>query len=257
MDIEAQKPANFESLSADVAQRLETVSTHVVTIRKTIALPDNRGATPLASRRLKTAVDEGAEELKRISPLVRWLTNWEVSELSATQKFKQDKLAKEFGAILNEFRSLQQQAIAKEKQWAQAARVALEDESKPATERTPLMGSSGSQQKQAQVLDTVNQDELNLQTTLIEDREHEIQGIERGVAEINAIFKDLGTLVGEQGAQLDSVEENISNFATNTENASKQLLRASESQKKRRYWSCFVLVVLLVVLGVILLAVLA
>lgn len=41
--------------------------------------------------------------------------------------------------------------------------------------------------------------ELEFQETLIAEREAEIRDIETGIHELNDIFRDLGTIVSEQG----------------------------------------------------------
>lgn len=44
--------------------------------------------------------------------------------------------------------------------------------------------------------------ELAHQESLIQERENEIREIETGIHELNEIFRDLGTLVTEQGSML-------------------------------------------------------
>lgn len=44
--------------------------------------------------------------------------------------------------------------------------------------------------------------DLAFQETLIQERETEIREIETGIHELNEIFRDLGTLVIEQGGML-------------------------------------------------------
>jgi syntaxin 7 len=123
----------------------------------------------------------------------------------------------------------------------------------PPDERSPLL--SQQQHQQSHVLDIVNQEEVDFQTDLIAEREADIASIQRGVREVNTIFRDIGALVSEQGIQIDSVEENISNVASSTQGASKQLVAADAYQRKRRKWSCIVLVVLTVMLLVVVLIV--
>ncbi len=47
--------------------------------------------------------------------------------------------------------------------------------------------------------------ELTFQESVIQEREDEIREIEAGIHELNEIFRDLGTLVTEQGEMLGSV----------------------------------------------------
>lgn len=47
--------------------------------------------------------------------------------------------------------------------------------------------------------------ELDFQETLIAEREAEIRDIESGIHELNDIFRDLGTIVSEQGGLIGEV----------------------------------------------------
>ena len=58
-------------------------------------------------------------------------------------------------------------------------------------------------QRQAQILQTqLSPQELAFQESLIQEREAEIREIETGIHELHEIFRDLGTLVTEQGDML-------------------------------------------------------
>ena len=58
-------------------------------------------------------------------------------------------------------------------------------------------------QRQAQILQTqFSPQELAFQESLIQEREAEIREIETGIHELHEIFRDLGTLVQEQGGML-------------------------------------------------------
>ena len=58
-------------------------------------------------------------------------------------------------------------------------------------------------QRQAQIFQTqLSPQELAFQESLIQEREAEIQEIETGIHELHEIFRDLGTLVQEQGGML-------------------------------------------------------
>lgn len=60
-------------------------------------------------------------------------------------------------------------------------------------------------QRQAQILQNqLSPQELVFQESLIQEREEEIREIETGIHELSEIFRDLGTLVQEQGGMLGS-----------------------------------------------------
>lgn len=49
--------------------------------------------------------------------------------------------------------------------------------------------------------------DLAYQESLVHERENEIREIETGIHELNEIFRDLGTLVQEQGGMLGALSE--------------------------------------------------
>ncbi len=62
---------------------------------------------------------------------------------------------------------------------------------------------SSPQQRQAQLLQQqLSPHELAYQESLIQEREQDIREIETGIHELSEIFRDLGTLVEQQGGML-------------------------------------------------------
>ncbi|EIW69616.1 hypothetical protein TREMEDRAFT_30655, partial [Tremella mesenterica DSM 1558] len=101
----------------------------------------------------------------------------------------------------------------------------------------------------------VSTQELEFQETLIAEREAEIREIESGIHELNDIFRDLGTIVVEQGGLIDNIESNIVSVAQNTSSAAEELTTAHEYQRKAGRRMACLLIILVVVVLVILLAV--
>jgi hypothetical protein len=59
------------------------------------------------------------------------------------------------------------------------------------------------EQRQAQILQAqLSPHELAYQESLIQEREAEIREIETGIHELQEIFRDLGTLVNQQGGMI-------------------------------------------------------
>eukprot|EP00922_Rhytidocystis_sp_ex-Travisia-forbesii_P051861 GHVS01076992.1.p1 GENE.GHVS01076992.1~~GHVS01076992.1.p1 ORF type:complete len:313 (-),score=56.39 GHVS01076992.1:205-1143(-) len=85
-------------------------------------------------------------------------------------------------------------------------------------------------------------------------RSEELSRIAQSVAELHSIFKDLATLVIDQGTLLDRIDYNIEQVVVQTSDANVQLRKAEESQKSARAGQCigvlvaaiFVLIIILV-----------
>ncbi|SCV05715.1 LANO_0H13586g1_1 [Lachancea nothofagi CBS 11611] len=133
------------------------------------------------------------------------------------------------------------------------------------TENTPLLKASNEQLQQEQQLQTqsqqtqeqisgVSQDELNFHTLIQEERSEELGRIHSAVQEVNAIFHQLGSLVREQGEDVDNIDNNISGLAGNLQRANEQLGKAEQSQRKRNRCGIVALIIIVVVVLVVVLA---
>ena len=129
-------------------------------------------------------------------------------------------------------------------------------------ELTPLLldknenGRGRQQQEQIQEQEeNINKTELQYHILLTQERNREIEQVTEGILEVNSIFKDLNQLVQEQGAQLNTIEDNVLQLHGNTQQADRELQKAHEYQKSRGKWGCILLVALCIVVLIIVLAV--
>ncbi|XP_033626566.1 syntaxin-16-like isoform X1 [Asterias rubens] len=91
--------------------------------------------------------------------------------------------------------------------------------------------------------------------TVVEQREKEITHIVQSIVDLNEIFRDLASMVVEQGTVLDRIDYNVDKTATKVEQGLKQLQKAEKYQKKnRKMFIIMILSVILIVLIIILIA---
>ena len=81
----------------------------------------------------------------------------------------------------------------KQKDFVNKRREAIEEEQAEHEATHP-------RQEQQQGIQLLDNAEVEFNEQLIEEREQEIQGIEQGIIELNEIFRDLGSIVTEQGS---------------------------------------------------------
>lgn len=132
-------------------------------------------------------------------------------------------------------------------------------------EQTPLLLQEGQREQSPQQLqqhqlaeiqeDSVNQDELDFNSIIQRERSQQITRIHSAVQEVNAIFHQLGTLVNEQGEQVDSIDGNIGHLSHNMQKANEELNRADEHQRQRNRCGLITLVIMVVVVLIAVLAV--
>lgn len=126
-------------------------------------------------------------------------------------------------------------------------------------EQTPLLlqEEQEQQQSQTQVQDSSLQNEIDFNSIIQRERSQQINRIHSAVQEVNAIFHQLGSLVNEQGEQVDTIDGNIGHFSNNMHKATEQLNRADEHQRKRNRCGLITLVIMIVVVLVVVLAVIS
>ncbi|GAW16801.1 hypothetical protein ANO14919_062390 [Xylariales sp. No.14919] len=108
---------------------------------------------------------------------------------------------------------------------------------------------------QSALQQTTAQRLLHSNDAVIMQREREIEDIAQGIIELSDLFRDLQTMVIDQGTMLDRIDYNVERMATDVKAAEKELVVASGYQKKTTKRKLILLLILLIV-GVIILLVL-
>lgn len=63
---------------------------------------------------------------------------------------------------------------------------------------------------------------------IMREREEEIRGINRGMHQVNEIYKDLAHIVGSQQEQVDQIETQMEDAVTNADAGLTQVEKANE-----------------------------
>ena len=81
----------------------------------------------------------------------------------------------------------------------------------------------------------------------IAQREQEINDIAKGIIELADIFRDLQGMVIDQGTMLDRIDYNVERMATDVKGAEKELIVATNYQKRNTKRKILLLLLLLVI----------
>lgn len=98
------------------------------------------------------------------------------------------------------------------------------------------------------------QKQLHKNDAAIIQREREIEDIAQGIIDLSDLFRDLQTMVIDQGTMLDRIDYNVERMATDVQAAEKELNIASGYQKRTTKRK-IIFLLLLIVLGMIILLV--
>lgn len=85
------------------------------------------------------------------------------------------------------------------------------------------------QSPSAQLQATLQMEE-EVDINALQEREHAIRKIETDIVEVNQIFKDLATMVHEQGEVIDSIEANVETASIQVNEGAGQIAKAREYQ---------------------------
>jgi len=75
----------------------------------------------------------------------------------------------------------------------------------------------------------------------IKRREEEINSVVQSIQDLNTIFRDLASMVTEQGEVVDRIDYNIENTSIKVEQGLEQLKKASKYQKSNRKMKCILI----------------
>ncbi|KAL7610443.1 syntaxin-22 [Lactuca sativa] len=202
------------------------------------------------------------------------------SDVSASKKITDAKLAKDFQAVLKEFQKAQRLSAERETAYTPFVPQSSLPSRDPASEMD--LSSDKTQEQRVLLVDSKRQvlqliskgklqtnnffklfldffrqevllldNEIAFNEAIIEERDQGIQEIHNQIGEVNEIFKDLAVLVHEQGAMIDDIGTNIENSHAATSQAKSHLAKASKTQRSNSSMTCL----LLVILGIVLLIV--
>ncbi|KAI2643277.1 SNARE domain-containing protein [Xylaria nigripes] len=106
---------------------------------------------------------------------------------------------------------------------------------------------------QSALQQTTAQRQLHSNDAVILQREREIEEIAQGIIELSDLFRDLQTMVIDQGTMLDRIDYNVERMATDVKAAEKELVVASGYQKRTTKRKLILLLLLMIAAVIILL----
>jgi t-SNARE complex subunit (syntaxin) len=205
-DLEAQ-PASysdqttspeFTRLTKSISQRIFNITSNVALVHRYIGLLSTPRDTDKMRQSLMDTLAKTKDITKDLIPDIRTLSRWDAEEIGPSGKYEQQKLTGDFQKAATDFQNAQRLALEKQKDYVKEAKAAIDED----TEESPTTHQHSQQLQQQQGIQLLDNSEIEFNEQLIEEREQEIQGIEQGITELNEIFKDLATIVVEQGSQL-------------------------------------------------------
>lgn len=249
----------FTRSSQKIGTNIQKISQNVASIEKMV----NQLGTPQDSESLRTQLHQvhnyTSQLVKDTNRHLKELATLPQAENPSEQKQRKvlkERLTNQFSEALKDFQSAQRLEAQKEKESVMRARANSGLRGDPFQDLGS--GSAGSnlielaspvQNQQQSQMALQMEEEINL--TLLREREDAVRKLESDIVDVNSIFKDLATMVHEQGEIIDSIEANIESASVNVGEGVQQLSKARQSQRSARKKTCFLIVFLVIVLTVI------
>lgn len=239
--------ADFPKVAQSVAQDVQQISNNVNQMQRMV----NQLGTTQDNEKLRTqlhTIQHYTNQLARnVNKNLKELANIGASLIPSEQKqrkMQKERLTNEFSEALKNLQVIQRTAAQKEKESVIRARAnsGLSD-----ADRLIDLPSSQQQQQHHAML----QIEEEVDVSALREREKAIRKIESDIVEVNQIFKDLATMVHEQGETIDSIEANIETTAVQIHEGTEQLVKASDYSSRARRKKFLLILILLIILAVI------
>jgi syntaxin 7 len=157
-----------------------------------------------------------------------------------------DLLSSQFNALESELQRVYAEAVRKEKIFLEKKQEAM---SYRKSVRAQTISNGGGDMKLQELRDA---DDID--SRIIAERNKEIQDVEQDLKELVTVFKEVKQIVGEQGQDINKIEQNTVTADMNVAEGAKQLEEGEKLQnsaRKKKIIIAVIVVVALIIVGVL------
>ena len=267
----------YDALKDTIAEQLFQINGQIGTVRQFITSlkkfnNQNNVNTEYVERIDKKTINmihKIRDLLNKMNQSITEMNNIDENELNKNRLISREKLNKDIKLSIQEFQNIQIDYTkimklinikAQEQLNQNVAALGQEEEEQQPDTDTINNNTSINRTRNNQMIvemDPINNEEFLYQQNLIRERDAEIQNIEQGINELHGIFRDLSTVIQQQGVLVDNIEANIYSAVDNTQKGSKELHKAMLSQKRQSKLCIYLLIFLSIFLFFMILVVLS
>ncbi|CAB3989694.1 syntaxin-7-like isoform X1 [Paramuricea clavata] len=193
--------SEYERLSKQVGNNIQQISNNVNVMQKMVKkLGTTEDAMQVQDRLQKT--EKTTKSLaSETSSMIKQLSLLEADDPNEQRqrKVQISRLRDNFMSALNDFQNVQREAAERERACVSRARAASHSDNLVNFGQSESSGISYDQ-NQSTNIQIQQEDEVSVE--LIEERERAIRQLESDIMDVNEIFRDLGTMIHEQGEMI-------------------------------------------------------
>lgn len=141
-----------------------------------------------------------------------------------------DRLTQDFSDVLKNLQVIQRTSVQKQKESVIRARANSGLEGGPfenASQNPNLIDLQNTSSEKQQITLQL-EEECNIE--MLREREKAIKNIESDIVSVNQIFKDLATMIHEQGEMVDSIESHVENTQIKVSEGAQSIAKARDYQ---------------------------
>ncbi|XP_061425428.1 t-SNARE domain-containing protein 1-like isoform X1 [Lethenteron reissneri] len=242
-------PHGQESQAEEFRELSQEISKNIFQINGSVSALDKQlqklGATSDSSdlrqqlhnqqQRSNQLITDTASSLRHLADLARKSTKQDRLQL--------DRLKSQFSETLKSYQQTQ-------KKISQKTKEVISSEQRAAFQQSS-QDEHGWERKKMVSAESTEKQLTHEDLEDIQVRHEAIQQLESDLLDVNSIFKDLASMVHEQGGTIDSIVHHVERASSNVEGANENLVTASKHQAKSRKKTCFIIIGAIVVLGII------
>lgn len=250
----SSRTGDFQGLSTSLSSNIQKLSKSVKEVEAVVSQIGTAHDSEQLTGRLRDLQQNAKKLADNAKTQLQQLTQLSKSPSASPDQRRQQKavverLTDELTRVLNQLQRVQRDAVEKEKQSVQRARANSASANMFADDE--VMDYNGGQPvvSKQQTLQALADEEENLQA--IVEREEAIKRLQADIIGVNEIFKDLSTMVLEQGEMIDSIDAHVESTVVHVEQANTQLVQAQHYQASARRKKCICITIIIVALIVI------
>lgn len=242
----------FSRLSTQIGANIELLSKNVYTMQRLVNQPSNQTqllklqhTTNLLARDTNSLIKDLTQLPHPANPSERRQRN-----------FMRDRLTNDFSEALRNFQVVQRAIKAVEPipttrsvtsgATGDSSHVLIDLAQHQDGETTA--SASENQQLQQQEQSSLNIDELR-------EREESVRKLEHDIVEVNHIFKDLATIIHNQGETVDSIESSIFRATEEVSRGAQEIARARDYQDRSRRKKFYLAMIFFIIMFIVLLVI--
>ncbi|KAF0309688.1 Syntaxin-12 [Amphibalanus amphitrite] len=252
---EGAKEAEFQRIAQNISTNIQKISQNVSSMQRMVrqlGTPQDTADLRAQLHQIQHYTNQLAKDTHRSRKDLDLLPAPLSPSTQRQWKLQRERLTNDFTTALSSFQNVQRQAAEQEREEVKRARAesgtGFFTESEGGR-HDPLVQLGGHQSQTQAVME----EEERMQE--LRERETAVRQLESDIMDVNQIFKDLATMVHEQGEVIDSIEANVESTHMNVGQGVQQLAKASDYQSWTRKQTVTLLAVFLftaLVIGLIL-----